>query len=73
MTPDLCRPQGRGGGRAPGEDAGAEQRQDGQERREVCPSVTVRKKPCHPDVQLLDSRLRQRLTELILFQCSVFM
>lgn len=32
--------QGRGGGRAPGEDAGAEQRTDGQERREVCGPVT---------------------------------
>lgn len=34
-------PQGRGGGRAPGEDAGAEQRQDGQERGEMCPSMIV--------------------------------
>lgn len=45
-TSDLltfCRPQGRGGGRAPGEDAGAEQRQDGQERGEVRPSVIVSK------------------------------
>lgn len=38
---DLCPPQGRGRGRAPGEDAGAEQRQDGQERGEVCPSMIV--------------------------------
>lgn len=34
-------PQGRGGGRAPGADAGAEQRQDGQERGKVCPSMIV--------------------------------
>lgn len=45
MTFDLCAaPQGRGGGRAPGEDTGAEQRQDGQERGEVCRSVRVREK-----------------------------
>lgn len=41
LTFDLCPPQGRGGGRAPGEDAGAEQRKDGQERGEVCASMIV--------------------------------
>lgn len=34
-------PQGRGGGRAPGEDAGAEQRKDGQEGGEVLTAVIV--------------------------------
>lgn len=34
-------PQGRGGGRAPGEDAGAEQRKDGQEGGEVLAAVIV--------------------------------
>uniref|UniRef100_A0A3P8UDY5 EH domain binding protein 1 n=1 Tax=Cynoglossus semilaevis TaxID=244447 RepID=A0A3P8UDY5_CYNSE len=40
QRPGRTGERGRGGGRAPGEDAGAEQRTDGQERREVCGPVT---------------------------------
>lgn len=41
LTFDPRPPQGRGGGRAPGEDAGAEQRKDGQEGGEVLAAVIV--------------------------------